>query len=385
MHILIIQHRSGLDVPLRSQLAEIFGEYLSKKHKISVITFSDKNRDYMWKGCYIYEIKFKKNSLKYCFFFPFLLFIKKIRKIISDEKIDLVFGRNVYIISNLFYPISKILKVPFVLQLTVPVPIGHVIESSYLKSKLLLFILKITMNMSDLLLLNYSLGRYIEKLWRVDKTRIFTLHNGVNVKKFNLQFSKLYIKKKYLLIYVGTLDLRRKLEILIKAMGIVVNKFPTANLLIVGDGTGRESLMNLTKKLNLTNNIKFIGRVSYSLIPRYLNSSYIGVCPVPPTIYYKLSSPLKLLEYMGAGLAIVANEEIIEHKKILEETNGGKLFSFEKEENLANAIIDLLSQKEKLKEMGERNIRWVHTYRDYKHLANNLEKKLLYVLKNYKN
>lgn len=389
MHILLILHPSGLKIPIRTQLAEVFGTYLSKKHKISVLLFSKKNKDYKWKGIHIYEIKYSihyGHPIKSLLNFKYLInFIKKFKKIISNEKVDLVFGRNVYVIGNLFYyPISKILKTPFVLQLTFP--IRYIVEASFLRKHLLLFIFKRTIKIAELILpISHWMGRYIQKVWEIDNLKIFNFPDGVNVEKFSSLFYKNNYKnrEKYSLIYIGNLYEKRKLDFLIKVMRLVVDKIPLAKLLIVGDGMENAKLINLTKQLDLTQNVKFFGHVHYSQIPKYLNLSSIGVSPIPPTLYFKLSSPLKLFEYMGAGLAIVANEEILEQKKVLSESKGGKLVPYDIEK-FANAIIELLSHEAQLIEMGKKNITWVNKHRNYEHLASLLEKKLINLIKSGK-
>jgi len=374
----MILHASGLNIPIRPQLTEVFGTYLSKNHKISVILIGDKDRDYKWNGFDIYEIKASKRYL-----IPLYLikFIRKIRKIRAQNKIDLIFGRNCYVIGNAFYPYAKILDVPLILQLTFP--IREIQHANYFLSKILTIVLKYSIKISDKIWpISHGMGYYLNKWLKVDKNKIYSFPDGVNMETFNLQAP--FKGRGYSIIYLGLLNDRRKLSFLIQVMKKVVEKIPNAKMLIVGDGNDRVNLEKLSLKLNLKDNITFTGRVPYSEIPKYLSSAYIGVVPLPPTIYYKVSSPLKLFEYMGAGLAVVANKEIFEHQEALTATGGGKATLYD-EIQFSSAIVDLLKNPNMMEEMGEKNVVWIRNNRDYESLAENIEGELLETLKNYKN
>lgn len=373
----MILPESGLKIPIRTQLAEVFGTYLSKKHKISVILFAKENRDYLWNGFKIYEIKYTKKIWVHRYF---LSFIKKLKKVQKDEKIDIVFGRNCYVIGNLFYPIAKILKTPLILQLTFP--IREILHAPYILSKVLLFDLIYTMKISDLILpISPLMGKYLSRVWNVSQNTIFDFPDGVNLSKFSS--NSINVNKNFSLVYLGVLAKRRKLSFLIDVMSLVVEKLPNANLAIVGDGDDRKNLENLTKKVGLSKNIKFIGKVPYEEVPKYLMQSEIGVVPLPPTLYYKLSSPLKLFEYMGSGLPVIATEEVLEHKKALTESKGGIVVPYDKNK-FANAIIELLKQKNKFVEMGRNNINWVKKNRDYSIIADKVEEVFENTLKEFR-
>ena len=111
-------------------------------------------------------------------------------------------------------------------------------------------------------------------------------------------------------------------------------------------------------------------------VPNFIAASDIGVSPVPPFSFYKLSSPIKMFEYMAMGKPVVANQEIPEHKEILEESGGGVLVSFTSEA-FADAIIELLDSPEKAKEMGRWGREWVVKNRSYEILARQVEARYL--------
>jgi glycosyltransferase involved in cell wall biosynthesis len=101
----------------------------------------------------------------------------------------------------------------------------------------------------------------------------------------------------------------------------------------------------------------------------------VAVCPVPPYSFYRMSSPIKLYEYMAMGKPVVANVEITEHREVLEESGGGILVSHGPQ-GFAAGIRTLLEDTSGAAEMGERGRTWVLKNRTYELLADRLNKRL---------
>ena len=60
----------------------------------------------------------------------------------------------------------------------------------------------------------------------------------------------------------------------------------------------------------------------------FIAAADIGVSLILPTYFYKLSSLIKVLEYIVIAKPVIANEEIPEHKEVLEESGRGILTPF---------------------------------------------------------
>ena len=95
--------------------------------------------------------------------------------------------------------------------------------------------------------------------------------------------------------------------------------------------------------------MRFTGAVSYEKIPLYINAG--DVCVVPKIPLKSGYSPLKLYEYMACGRPVIATRT--EGFEILEEKNAGLLVNPENSQQFANAIIQLLTDKELGSRMGE--------------------------------
>ncbi len=105
--------------------------------------------------------------------------------------------------------------------------------------------------------------------------------------------------------FVGTLKPWHGVEDLVEAFAQMHDLDPHTRLLIVGDGPQRPRLMEQTVACGIENAVDFPGAVAPSEIPPMLASLDVAVAPYPPLEDFYFS-PLKLFEYMAAGLSIVA-------------------------------------------------------------------------------
>ncbi len=212
------------------------------------------------------------------------------------------------------------------------------------------------------------------------KSRIMPLPMGINPSWCHWDIKENTIKKKYrlgnsrVILYSGTLDKLRKLDMIIEAFSIVRVQEDDLKLLLVGDGDDRLHLQQLAKSSGYSNDIVFVGKVPYQDMPKILKTATIALCPVPPLDIYLISSPTKLFEYMVMGIPIIANEEIPEQRDALEESSGGVLVKFNAE-SFAIKIIELLNSPEKTLSMGINGQKWVLVNRSYERMAIDVEKR----------
>ncbi len=108
-----------------------------------------------------------------------------------------------------------------------------------------------------------------EILKKFPELTVEQISNGVDLEKFKHYKSFEETKKEYpflnreSFIYVGRLGKEKSIDILIKAMGELVKKYPEAHLIIVGDGPEKEKLQTLTNELKLTRNVTFTGKIPH--------------------------------------------------------------------------------------------------------------------------
>lgn len=111
------------------------------------------------------------------------------------------------------------------------------------------------------------------------------------------------------LIFVGRLVEKKGVEYLLRAMALLVTRYPNLSLTVVGDGPDEKKLRALTDELRLDKNIRFAGGKLNAELPAMLRSSKVFVMP---SIVSKSGDQeglgLVAVEAMGCGCAVVATD-----------------------------------------------------------------------------
>ena len=137
-----------------------------------------------------------------------------------------------------------------------------------------------------------------------------------------------------MVLYAGS-DKMRKLEVIIQAFaslhGVGNECVEDIKLVLVGEGNDKADLESMVKKMGMVDRVIFTGNISYFRIPEFIAAADICLSPIPPLDLYKISSPTKLFEYMAMEKPVLANREIPEQERILEESEAGVLVDFNQE------------------------------------------------------
>ena len=172
--------------------------------------------------------------------------------------------------------------------------------------------------------------------------KIKVIYNGIE--PTSEEAKVLNNKDEILLMTVATLNYQKGIQYLLRALPKIIKEFPAVKLEIIGDGSYRSHLEDLTKKLKLQKNVKFIGFVSD--VEKHLAKADLYVQPS-----ISESFGLAIIQAMGVGLPIVATyaggiPEVVTDGK------SGFLVEPAKPEALEAAILDVLRNPAKAKEMG---------------------------------
>lgn len=119
------------------------------------------------------------------------------------------------------------------------------------------------------------------------------------------------------LIYIGCMHVERNLMTVSKAVVAANHKNLRFQLVLVGDGNEFEDLKVYASQH--PEDILIHGPVPQEDIPDWLAGSHIGILPFPDEEKFRVSSPIKLFEYMAAGMPILATK-IRCHTDVIEDS-----------------------------------------------------------------
>lgn len=153
----------------------------------------------------------------------------------------------------------------------------------------------------------FSRNRIMGSLLNPD--RDIVIYNGTDTDKFYpiLEKKKLRLKWEYpndafILGYLGTLDFHKQLELLIEVYSDLQLQFPKLILIIIGDGPALDKIISKVKKLKLEDKIILRGWVNHDYVNEHINCFDVAVHHCANAYM----NPLKIFEYLSAGLPVVA-------------------------------------------------------------------------------
>jgi len=365
-------------------------------HEVSWVIWSDDNQQiqpFLFNGVQVYttpEVHYlSASSLPGRVFNKIPNIVKRMRyilKIFKEGNYGLIFVRDDIFDGLIAAYIKRRYKVPFVFELSNPLEQEwERFQITPKKPKLLYYlIIKFNKFIATRLLHRADLILPTTKWFEehlakqgIPWSKMMPYPNGIDVQVFqgrddrNIR-DRYHLNDSKVVIYIGTLGKGRRLRVLIEAFAKAKRERENIKLLIVGEGDDEDNLKKLASELGIECDVIFTGQVPQSEVPDFIATADIGISPVPPFFFYKLSSPIKMFEYMAMAKPVVANEEIPEHKEVLEQSGGGILVPFTPEA-FADAIIKLLDNPQMAADMGRRGREWVLKNRSYEKLARDIE------------
>ena len=145
---------------------------------------------------------------------------------------------------------------------------------------------------------------------------------------------------------VGMLRAEKRHDLLIEAVAELMPRFPRLRLLLVGEGEERGRLEALVRRLDIERSVDLLGRRSDV-------GDVLAALDVAVSSSDREGSPLSVMEYMQAGLPVVATR-VGGVPDLVEDGVTGTLVARGSGRALANGIAPLLEDPSLAREMGRR-------------------------------
>jgi PEP-CTERM/exosortase A-associated glycosyltransferase len=200
--------------------------------------------------------------------------------------------------------------------------------------------------------------------------QIRVIPNGVDVRMFRpppsdaSKLSRWNFAGKKIVGYVGSFFPFEGLDLLVDAIARLSPRRPDIGLLLVGGGDTEPELKAQIKRLKLESNVAIAGALPQSEIPEIYSLIDVLVYPRRSMRLTELVTPLKPLEAMAMGKAVVASD-VGGHRELIEDGQTGILFRAGDVTALAEAIERTVDDVDLRRELGRRGTEWVSRERSW--------------------
>lgn len=202
-----------------------------------------------------------------------------------------------------------------------------------------------------------ELKNWLITTYTLHPNNVSVLENTPNENYLNAAAEALQQKKRHndliYLAYSGWASEKKGIGDIVSSLPYVLSKCPNVRLRIIGEGPAVARLKMVVNELEIGNKVEFFPMLSMSNMAKMLTECDIGIESSWLNELTHQTTPGKLFEYMAVGLAILssARRPVV---RVLEEVNCGKVYFSRNPQRIADCIVELISNRSELSEMGRR-------------------------------
>ena len=197
--------------------------------------------------------------------------------------------------------------------------------------------------------ITYALKEWITDENGVAPEKIAVIPSGVDVELFRPSVPSSEFLSKYdlsgfrVISHIGSTS---DITYLINAFSLVSNEANDVKFLLVGGFKPEfnSAIKSLIARKKLHNRVILVGPVDHREVPLFINASDICLIYLPDHLVYRVSSPLKILEYMACGKPVVGNS-MTATSSFIKDNYNGFLVKSRKIKAFADAILRLLNDR----------------------------------------
>jgi glycosyltransferase involved in cell wall biosynthesis len=186
---------------------------------------------------------------------------------------------------------------------------------------------------------------------------------------------------KYLVAYIGVMGPQDGVDLVVRAADEIVNRLGRTDIAftLIGGGDSYDEVVALRDELGLGDHVEFTGRVPDETVEQVMSTADVGLSPDPKNPLNDVSTMNKTMEYMAFELPVVAFD--------LQETRvsaaeAAVYVEPNDVEKYARAIVELVDDEPRRKQMGdfgrrriEQVLAWKHQQKAYRAVYDELTTK----------
>lgn len=256
------------------------------------------NNSNLWDEKVKYKVIRKKPYFD--FFWPkWLKMFFQIKKIVKEEKIEIIILNHVLPVGYVAKMIKKIYKIPFIVCFH-GTDFVFAMKNNW-KKKMTMKIL----NTADLLVFNSESlkKRFLEKLESFENKSIVLypcptkdMFIKPNEEELNILKKNFALEGKKVILTISRFDEGKGLPHLAMVMKNIIEKKTNLVWLIIGDGKKKEELMNYIQKNKMQNIVRYLGEIPHKDLKKYY---YLA------DLFVLLTHPDKIREEEGLGMVFL--------------------------------------------------------------------------------
>jgi PEP-CTERM/exosortase A-associated glycosyltransferase len=151
--------------------------------------------------------------------------------------------------------------------------------------------------------------------------------------------------------FIGSLFRYEGVEQLLKVFPAVLERVPTARLLLVGSGERESQIKALAARWRRSRQVIWYPRISHDRVSEFYSAVDCCVYPRQSIRLTNLVTPLKPLEAMAMGKAVVASD-VGGHRELIDHGHNGLLFPSDDPSALAETLCRVAEEPQTLSRLG---------------------------------
>lgn len=221
----------------------------------------------------------------------------------------------------------------------------------------------------------------IRKRFPIVKT--YWLPNGVDLSYYNPEVvpdsnwreQNHFTKEDVIFLYAGIIGIAQGLEVILKTAGNF-KKQANFKFVLMGSGPEKEKLILMQKEQDIQN-IFFFEPVTKKEMPRVLKAVNAAIIPLRKLELFLGAIPSKLFENLAMQIPVLLGVDGEARKLFIEDGKAGLYYEPENAGELTAAIQVLISDKEKMQQMGRNGRSYVNEHFNRELIAQKLYAELL--------